>query len=253
MDQVLYFVPGINGLRREDVEAAGLGKLLRVGANAGEVVRSPTGKPGAVLHNGDGKGLGYFPDRQDWLEGPGGRFWVGVEGKPPPESLRRPKMLGGHPVVLEDGQAWTVPVARVFGLGSTIPERLSLGPNGEMVRAGLPRFVEFSAAAARLEALYFGEALEAAGEVREEPPPAGVSEREAYDISGLALGLNYYLDAYVAGAIGLLTSENVLEVLGAIIDLPTMRLVAQARRDAEGKAEGAVSPGGPSSGDGSPA
>jgi len=250
MDQVLYYVPGVSVVGQAGREAAGVAHLLRANAPEGIIANNgPDGGAGVVLHNLDGLRLGYFPERQRWTVEPEGRYWVGVEGSPRPDVLLRPETLTGHHVKLEDGHLWMVPLARVFGVGTTIPNTLALGPDGALVRNVLPRFVEFSRIAERLERQYFGEVEAAVAEGEPESGavrPGGWTEEEAYRMAGEALGLNYYVDAFVVGCMGLITSTNLLRILEAVIDIPTFRVAAQRQEaGAEGKAPGEpLTPGG---------
>ena len=123
-----YYVPELAGVNAEEL-VAGLPEMLRAvfrehtpafrGCDAG-----PDGGKGQCV-KATGKGNGYRPAEQEWLD-TGDGYWLGWEkdAKPGPEDLQRPARLQGYDVVLKDGNTWHVPAV-------TFLERGVLHRNGE--------------------------------------------------------------------------------------------------------------------------
>ena len=272
MASFLYFIPGIAGVTRRDIERVGLGAIFpdRLPAWCG-CEHGPGGTAGVVCVaprieelGGAAPKHGYYPPKQTWLQrpalaaapglsvpGPCPSVWVGYEtdAKPRPQDLHRPEMIAGYNVRLEDGNDWLVPVARSIPRGSILPRRMSLGPNGEIVWECLPRFAAFSALAEEAWLDYrrvngWLEADEAALEMT-----AG----RAQEIAVAALAMNYRVGLIELAILQVLSTANMIEVLDAMIDVPAF--VAAARRAAEQKknSDPTTTPDGCSSNDGSPA
>jgi hypothetical protein len=171
-----------------------------------EVQTGPGGLGGLVYSNDDGK-TGYYPDSQSWSQAE--EIWIGVDRDPiKPESLLRKEIIGGHSVRLEDGNDWIIPVARAFPSGTRLPEALILGPDGQLISEVLPRFAQFSTDANRVY-----DALAGDGEM---------SVVDAWEIAVKALGFNYYIGRREVSLLKLLTTANIIEILKAIIDYPTV-------------------------------
>ena len=97
------------------------------------------GKPGYIFGRDLGKyQMGYTPDKQRWKKIPGTQSHVGVylEALPHPDSLRRRDFMDGWKIRLEDGNEWTVPIARVFQEGESgicLPRYLDLDDSGKWI------------------------------------------------------------------------------------------------------------------------
>lgn len=243
MGLLQWFVPGLTTARRVDIEEAGLGSVLpERGVAHGRVERGPDGGPGMLLAIGSGAGL-CFNEAQRWEKSRTRETWVGLSaGEVEPQALERAELIGGHGVELGDGQVWLVPVARVFGLGSVLPASMVLGPDGQTIEhEPLAEFAAASGVAERVMDAYFGQHLDLPEELE---PRARIDERETWGIAARALALNYHVDEDAISLLRLFTTQNLLRVIEAFIDVPTMRAVAMAREEAAKKGDGAPMPDG---------
>jgi hypothetical protein len=176
-----------------------------------DVHGGPGGKIGRIYAVGEGP-VGYYPDTQKWEKVSNDEtdtYWLGVDRDDfSPSDIERGELIDGHLVTLEDGNKWLIPVARVFPIGTRLPEALILGPGGELVSEVLPRFAQFSKDADRAY-----DALTGEGEL---------SIADAWEIAVKALSLNYKLDRQEVSLLHLLTTTNIMEILKAIVDLPAI-------------------------------
>jgi len=259
MASFLYFIPGIAGVTRADIERVGLGAIFpdRLPAWCG-CEHGPGGLAGVVCVaprieelGGAAPKHGYFPAKQTWVPSPSKTWWIGYEtaARPRPQDLHRPEMIAGYNVRLEDGNEWLVPVARSIPRGSILPRRMSLGPNGEIVWEALPRFAAFSALAEEAWLDY----RRVNGWLEPDEAALEMTHDRARDVAVAALAMNYRVGLVELAVLQVLSTANMIEVLDAMIDVPAF--VAAARRAAEQKknSDPTTTPDGCSSNDGSPA
>jgi len=188
-----------------------------------EVRRGPGGQDGIVFSTGQGK-TGYYPDEQTWREIDG--VWVGLsKDKLNPKTLLRHEVVDGHPVTLENGQEWLIPVARSFPVGTQLPETLFLGADGTLVQEIIPRFAAFAQRAENVFEFFFENKT--------------LLKVDAWNIAIEALAINYYIGAREVSALRLLTTANIKEILGAIVDMPAIKKKA-AERDGGSMNDGGV-------------
>lgn len=181
------------------------------GGGRRQVNRGPDDGQGTVFSKQDGK-IGYFPDDgQEWIDC--GGYWLGKSGETKPEDLLNKEVIDGHYVTLEDGNKWLIPVARVFPVGTRLPEALILGPEGELVTEVLPRFAQFAKRANTLWEIFAAQIAE--GEEK-------FTIRNGWDIAVEALSINYQLDGHSVSLLRLLTTANIKEVLTSVVDYPTI-------------------------------
>lgn len=229
MSTFLYYIPHVVTVSADDVKRVGitaLDKLESVGWCS--VERGPDGNPGCVFacqpdtDAGELPRIGFYPASQAWSPANAGSFWLGYEParKPRPADLQRAEFIGGHVAELDDGNAWTVPLARAFGSGVSLPQALVLGPNGELIAEALPKFARLGATAERVFTAFLddGEDLTVA---------------ECWDIAVIALAQNYRLSKWEVSALRLLTTDNVQTVLGHLIDLPAIIERAKAQKKSQ--------------------
>jgi hypothetical protein len=146
-----------------------------------------------------------------------------------PEELRRIEQVGGHWVELADGHSWVVPAVRCFPSGTQLPVALALGPAGEEVVQVLPRHQELYAGAERFWQWRYAAGLAAAGESVEVVPMSG---EELWGLAREALTVNYRVG--LADLEALLTPENLVLVLDALVDGPAMRAVLASQGEDDG-------------------
>jgi len=253
MNPMLYFLPGVSAADDAALARAGLEHLAaRPGKRAGAIGSGPGGVGGCLVAFGsfEPARLACVPAEQEWPEGYQAEathrpktegpeslqasafglqplafnfrlgWWKGA--KPGPEDLERPDLIDGHPVKLEDGNLWTIPLARVFGLGGPRQRKLRLGPDGKWVIG--EAINRLAALASDAESLYqelaeqfrLAAAAIQAGGVPILPallPKQAVVER--------ALALNYWVSPAEIDALELLSIGNIQEIGKALIDWPT--------------------------------
>ena len=223
----LYYVPGADVVTKADLPADLAAVIGKAAIESRGVTSGPDGNPGAVFLVPRGNSIGYYPDKQTWHKCTDDR-WVGwvTEDPPRPADLEREEVIGGHEVEL-GGELYMIPVARSIVSGTSLPEALVLGPNGELVREALPQFAQISAAAERVWTEFQREA--------DADDDAGISDRDAWQIAVDALALNYRLGIHEVSALRLLTTTTTPEVLGALVDLPALAAAVEKRTAASGE------------------
>lgn len=134
----LYFLPQIlrQDVTKEKLIAVGLGTTLRDRMSKddlankgrlamGDVLHGPAGHAGTIVYplpttptDDEADGVGYYPDRQQWLhvevDGTAG-YWIGwnPEQLATPEDLQRDSVVSGYLEELGDGQLWECPIIRL--------------------------------------------------------------------------------------------------------------------------------------------
>ena len=254
----LYFLPGAASANAEVLAKAGIAEVLAGGApeTRGVTGGGTGGGSGIIIapkpshdrlapgqRTGTAPRTGYFKDKQEWQEAPGGKYWLGRETAEPvlPADLARPEMLGGHLVNLAADNQWLIPVARAFPHGIVLPQTLRLGPAGELVGETLPKYIAFSKRAERLWDVMNAESKAiAAGE----DPKPDMEVQEQWDIAAEALAINYRIDAVGMSMLGLISigTPVLWAILQAIIDVPTIMAEAAALAADEKKKNAPVSP-----------
>lgn len=166
--------------------------------------------------------LSYDPEFQRWVsvptEGPGS-VWLGVDarGVVAPDLFARTAQRPGHKVVMGDGHAWEIPVARLFLGGSGLPRRRVLTDDGASVWEVEQAYRQLSSYADRIWN-------------QENGGGVVIADAEVDLFCGEALAVNYRLGAREAIALGLFTDESMRGVLRALIDLPTAERVLAAQK-----------------------
>jgi len=234
----------------EKLKAAGLAGIFEgvVYSQRGTAQGPGGGDCTLVCIGEETKQLYFKPEEQTWQQSLNGKYYVGIINgeKPTEEELRRKKQLAGHEVELapsafsrkqEEGAKWLVPVARIIGGGSILPQSLILGKNGEVVTEELPQYAEFSAKAGKLWEDFQIENKLAEGELK-----LTVAERMTFAIEALAW--NYHIGTEEVNLLKLITSINLGEIMSAIIDVPTLVAVMKQMETEKKNADPAATDGG---------
>ena len=145
------------------------------------------------------------------------------------EELEREEVVGGHRVELADGQAWLVPTVRCFPSGTRFPLAFGLNEAGQEVMAVLPVYRHLQEEAERFWQWRYATGLAAAGEKVE---VVALSDEELRALAGEALAVNYRVEPSDLEA--LLTPENLVLVLDALVDGPTMRTLLPSQGEDRG-------------------
>ena len=239
MGGFVYYFPKCRLANAAVVKARGLLDVLgTTKIESREVHAGPDKGSGCVVaRHGNNGSVQYSPESQTWVGVHDADYWIGfdTDTPPSPNDLARDSIISGHFVTLEDGNSWLVPAARIFPDGSALPQRLMLGPNGELVSTVLPRFAAISRDAERVwESLRAGLVSPSDGKSSSEKDDLKSTEdvepllvTEAWTIAIAALGINYRVGQAEISALGVITTANLKHILEAFVDLPTLLSAAK--------------------------
>jgi len=225
----------------EDVARAGLTYAFEAPPLVRASTMGPGEKPGFVVSVDDE--LGYYPIKQTWRRmsnvecrmsnEPRPIRWVGkTTGREiAPAELCRRRTLNGHRVTLADGREWLCPAARklVDSLDGAVqwhnalPHRWDVDDAGRWIMGSvLPRYAELWE---EVEWVwdYFKRA----------DGGTAVDGQKAGHAAALALGANYRVGPVECGLLSLIDDQTVFEVLGALIDWPTLLEWDKKKRNSE--------------------
>jgi len=226
----LYYIGGLDPIHvsPESLESRGLELPFRDlfrrwqpthNVTIAPIHHGPDGKDGCYIYPIPETGNlprtnGYNPGEQEWEEHDG--FWLGIdtENRPTPPELVRPTIVEGHLRQLGDNWEWECPVLR-NGYEVLVPQ--SMGKNGEgFFQKILPQW-EWAWDLSVIVWDYF-------------TIGNSVTLQEAFEISCKLLSVNYRLGEYEITKLGLLTTENYVQVFkdAAEIDLWMLAMEVQS-------------------------
>lgn len=243
MASFLYYLPGKDhSVDGSDIEQAGIGHALRYNQSVPSLTSvgvkgGPDGGSGVIVARSEfADRVGFYPDAQTWKKAPGGRYWIGwsKESSPGPDALARPNLLRGHRVKLADGNDWMIPVARAWSEQSqggapyiALPRVRELNAEGQWANgAVLPDYRDLWDMACR----WWDTWMEICAEIEQDS--VTLSFNDETDFAVAALCANYHVDRLEASVLGLLTDASVIEILGALIDWPTI-VAWQAKKNSQ--------------------
>lgn len=202
----------------------GLGDLLREVKHVSQIATAevpghgPGGMSGLVVcaNIGEAK-LGYFPTVQRWEPIKESKLWIGestVHERPGPADLVRVKLIHGYAVELADGNAWNIPIVRrPDPAGSSeLPRSLARTREGVFVHKLREEYRQLWEDTALIADVLFS--AEATYELE-----------WGHDLAVRALAVNYQVDAHVARLLELIDSQNVNQILEAMIDAPLVNSI----------------------------
>lgn len=202
---LLVYIPDLRTPKTFDsLRAVGLGGLHDEGLslNGAEVLNGPDGTSGVVFSWPVGPQIaaGYFPDSQTWHkcskdgDKEAGRAWVGWNSltPPKPEELARKRVRMGEPVILNDGNYWTVPIAKA------LPRVVGgFDENGKVKMTVAKAYEEFFNASFQTLERY----------VSANEGGAPMTWEEAFEYAVKALAVNYRVNRDIVAAMGILTTD----------------------------------------------
>lgn len=232
---LLYFVPGGDReIGLEELATAGIGYAFERKPVASGCQAGPDGSAGVVVcvdSQVGGRRIGYYPERQKWMQVPATSAWCGVERgmAVDPSCLARGGQLRGHWVALADGQRWLVPVARGLadsedgGLAyyEALPRGLGLDEHGCWTQGSVQEQHRWLWEVACRWWDAISRAMEDAD--ADEGGAAAFDFQDTCDSALAALGVNYRISKAEVVLLGLFTESSVAEVLNATVDMPTFR------------------------------
>jgi len=163
---------------------------------------------------------GYFPETQAWHKAPDAEWWLGVEtdARPTPADLIRPEPLSSHAVLLEDAATWQIPIALYMNGEIALPRALGVGDDGKFSMRPLVRYSYLSEQATKFWQVW----------TQPEADQVAINFEEVWPVAAEALRCNYFLGPEEVSLLGLVTTQNIWNILRALIDWPTvLRLQAE--------------------------
>lgn len=247
---LLYFVPGEKrGMASNPTKIAelGIGHAFESTPTAAEVIGGPAGDGVILVADAAHVRTGYYPHEQEWRKVPGSTAWVGRELDKPLESLSlaRGKQFTGHFVTLADGKQWLVPVARqaferdgqLAGAGCALPRATSVDDEGNWIVGDVqPAYAALWAVAERVWDQLVTQTTAAADEGVDDADEVHVSLSfgDLNDAALLALATNYRVGKAEVAMLGLFDTDCVIQVLRALVDLPTVDLFLKKKQTGQG-------------------
>lgn len=208
---------GLAGLHSDDAPQAML------------VEDGPGQQPGAIfawqlgaLENPAAEPMfGYYPAKQEWTPQRGGAFYLGCEPARPvtPLCVARRKQLPSLNATLRDGQEWKVPIT------CQLPQVWGLDEAGEFATRIAPEYRDYCELSQRVYLAFFNAAKEAEERGQDMPLPA-----EVWEYCCRALALNYRLNEDVISWLGLIASDNFVQILMASIEIDLIREVEGCKK-----------------------
>jgi len=263
MSGFLYFAEGVSAVTAANVAAWDLAYAFDGPVSYVETRAGPGEKPGCLFGRAGDDGEPPPKLRYDPKATPSqplalrvplhGRppLWVLWSPEDPPvaEDLERAEIVAGYALSLGDdgpggASEWIVPLARIFETGaSRFPAALAIGPEGAVVREPLPRYAALCGEAERIWQAVRDQFEQAAAEGRE---PVTIDDADGYAVACRALAVNYRVGPVEVGVLRLLTTANLMRVLGAFVDLPSYSrdLVARVEAARAKKNDGTDPPAG---------
>ncbi len=264
MADFLYYLPGKPAPAKQLVERF---RLQGVFENCGEAFcevknngpdAGEGGGNGMVLrpkpkHLKPGKmKVGYYPKRQKWfkwnftVEKEEGdteivEYYVGYDTRNPPrpDNLLREHPLRGYPVLLSDGNSWSVPMARMMGQGTLLPEGIIMLPTGEYVKEIIEKYGAFWERSTEfLDAWLDPENTNP--EITDDHPVFNM--HNLYSFALETLGINYRIGAAEVAVMKLFTDFNLIEISYAAIGMELARDIMISIKAEEKKTEIASTP-----------
>lgn len=204
----------------EDVAKAGLSYAFESPPQVRSASQGPGGKSGFVVSCDDD--LGYYKERQTWRRSGVDGLWVGqwTGRELGPGDLFRRRPLPGHMVTLADDRVWLCPTARKLTdsadgplqWSNALPHRWGVDDAGHWVTGAiLPRY-----AALWEEVAWIWEYFKTSD------GQTTVDGQKAGHAAALALAANYRLGPVECDMLGLIDDQTVFEVLGALVDWPSV-------------------------------
>lgn len=218
---ILYWFPGVAAMG--DVPPYYVGRCARGRSFAGSSLGPDAGTRGLLLAPRTGVATVYAPDRQRWTRLPGGAVWIGARLGATPADFARPTQLPGTPVVLGDGQYWSIPVANPLVPSCALPACEVLSEEGGWELEVKAEYHDLSLRAADLAAEV------RAGVLAGGPATVRMGEGAFRALVGDVLALNYDLTLLEFMALRVLDPACYPAVVSAFLDLPAMIALLVAR------------------------
>lgn len=211
MSGFIYAVENPERNVSEIIKSAGLAAILGTNVLTRMTEKGPTNKRSILFAGKDCEAKNLFiRDNQTWVKSLNGRFFIGYDSDnlPTANNLARNNQIDGHSIEI-NGQKWLIPCARVFPVGTKLPQTMIMTADGLQMQIK-KEFVAFSARAEKLWA-----ALQPNTKVT-------ITNQEAYDIAADALKFNYHIGIDEINILGIIDTDSLGRIYSAVIDMPTI-------------------------------
>lgn len=228
MHYVIY-IPGQNAKSRDLLDTVGLTGLVRPDEPEPHFCEVPNGSgpdakggliilpyreldPGKAAQNPP---LGYLPESQEWMKHPAGKYWLGWDVDKPPQEidLRRRKSINSRRARLGNEEHWLLPncYSQHHRMKKTADgwEKSSEYEYDDLHAKAAPIMV-------MLESAIMREAKEMAGE--EHLPADTWDDATCLDFISDLLSINYRLNDFIAGELGLLLLKDLPSLVALATD-----------------------------------
>lgn len=243
MSGLLYYIEGVKSSPLEkDLNECGLDGQKVMGFGFTEIFLDGTKGSIFTLKGkcSDDIKIGFYHDEQTWTnipkyDGTKGRLWIGYykDNKPTPKNFLRKDYIDGYYLELGDGKEWIIPIARRFQKGCLLPKGTMMLVADRLDEFVIEKYLPLQKIAEQLF-VHFG--LDEDKEFRKDDGFL-CDNISFYKTCSEVLATNYNLDYREIGVLKLFTTENTIDILKLVVDMPYIdRLVANLK-SAEKKTE----------------
>lgn len=241
MSGLLYYIDGVKSAPLEnDLKECGL-----YGQKVGSYCHTEiflNGTKGTVFgikgKCSDDIKVGFYHEEQEWInipkqDGSQGRLWIGYykNNKPKPENFLKKDYLDGYFLELADGNKWVVPVARRYQEGCLLPKGTMMLVAGRIDEFVIEKYLPLQKIAEQLF-VYFG--LDYDKEFQKDDGFL-CDDVSFFNTCVSVLSTNYNLDFRDISVLKLFTTDNTVEILKIVVDMPYIDRLIKLQQGIEKK------------------
>jgi hypothetical protein len=214
----LYFIPSGQNFGQGLLKEVGMDYLTADKMRQVSMLNSgPEDQAGILCADNrlSAKDLFYRPAEQKWEKSINGKFWIGywLDNPPTESNLRRPVLVNHYKVTLNNGQAWAVPVVRLYSGKTVLDETVTLDGAGNIKYKTQKRY---EALCERVNSLWGDIAIETG----QSPGPFKLDDKARYELATEVMQLNYNIGPQEISMMELFTKNNLSEIFRAVLDIP---------------------------------
>jgi len=167
--------------------------------------------------------IGFYYDEQTWTnipkaDGTKSNLWIGYDknNKPKPKDFQKKDYIDGYYLELADNNKWIVPIARRYQQGCLLPKGTMMLMPDRLDEFVIEKYLKLQKIAEQLF-VHFG--LDDEKEFVKEDD--FLSDNVSfYKTCAEVLNVNYNLDYREIGVLKLFTTDNTVEILRLVVDMP---------------------------------
>lgn len=183
-------------------------------------------------YSGDLK-IGFYHDEQTWTnipnaDGKKGKLWIGYykNDKPKPKDFLRKDYIEGYFLELADRNEWIIPIARRFQQGCLLPKGIGMLVADRIDEFVIQKYIPLQKIA---EQLYVHFGLDSDEEFKKDDDFL-CDNKSFFKVCVDVLSTNYNLDFREITILKLFTTDNTIELLKLVVDMPYIdKLIANSR------------------------